>query len=87
MTAFFAVGDGSMASWTEEFLVCSRQTAIQLMHTLPCSGVQQFLPADYEQKVADFHALLRSMMSGRNYKRVIAGDETGVRMEGTAAPN
>ena len=47
--------------------------------------MQQFLPADYEQKVADFHALLRSMMSGRNYKSVIAGDETGVRMEDTAA--
>ena len=45
------------------------------------SGVQQFLPANYKEKIVKYHNLLRSMMAQRHYKRIIVGDETGIRME------
>jgi hypothetical protein len=45
------------------------------------SGTTQFLPADYDEKVTKFKALLRSMYEAKKYTHFICGDETGVRFE------
>ena len=50
-------------------------------NTYSPSGVQQFVPRDYEQRIGNFLALLQDLHRQRNFTRFVVGDETGVRME------
>lgn len=43
--------------------------------------MQQFLPRDYETRVAQFMAMLQDLTRQRGFTQFIVGDETGVRME------
>ena len=54
---------------------------IYQIYLLHASGVQQFVPTDYETRISDYQALLQDLMRRRQYTTIVVGDETGVRME------
>ena len=68
-TAFSGGGDGRMALLTGAFQVCF-PGGISVHYPFHPSGVQQFVPADYQRKVTDYHALMHSMMGQRHYTRI-----------------